>query len=469
MEQPNSNFDESASEYSHQAETVNSFDPIPFSSSQFEIAAKNDDIKRWIQNSSPLRAERPPSPLIETEASCINSDNCMYTSDAETYYKPARRSIPRVFTKMRLCASYFMNNSTCRRRPPCNYSHDVSSIDENAIFSLNPVELREAYKWALTSKLLFQHTFKAFVKKFSRQKGITELISMVDDIFMLDLFDRTPYIQQLVFALQNADFTFRGAIETLICNHGLKYVCLPDILLNLVIELEEDLKSNWNLIKEILKFKSGEIDFGVVNDIVSKIVKSGTKDLCVNICEDIFDKYVKNFENIDKDLLTDLLTLLYNHKLFEHYHNLKNKCNVLHAANGFSTRTSSLINGATSLLKRDQHEFKISKNSHSVSTNMQKETAVQTDSVDCCPPELDDNEIRDLLHSLRSENINLFVALLNKYKATDKVDSFALNTVVYLFKNHVDKQYFKLLKSLGGANSIQSNIFNYLNVFILQN
>lgn len=447
VEPIDNDFERPISELSRQADTVNSFEPVPFSSSASEIEARNNDIKRWIETSTPLGSEGSSQFEPQINNVIVNNNNsCALTSETESCCKSVSKKgstnyMPPVFRKMRLCLFYFLDKYECHKIH-CQYSHSIASINQKAIVSLKLQNLKDAYKWALLSKKVFQLTFKHFVRKFSRLKDTDQLISMVDDVLVLDVFDRTPYIQELVFALQNADFTFRSAIETLVRNHGGNNVCLLDILLNLVIELSDNLEEDWILLKEILKYRTGEIDFGVVNDIIAKALQFQTRGMCINICEDIFNKHVNNFENIDKKLFSDFLELLSSYNLMTQCNDLKTKYKTLHLPNGVSPIKDVSI--SPSVVSQDDN----SASSDKVESVMQMNSS-GNEKRDCCIPELDYNEICDLINSLRSKNINLFIALLSKYKSTDKMDSFALNTFVYLKENQIDREYSNLLKSLG--------------------
>lgn len=453
VEQVQNDFEQPISELSREADTVNSFEPVPFSSSASDIAAKNNDIQRWIENSSTLCPQSSIEPQTNTVVISNNNNSCASTSESENCCKSISKNgsgkIPLIYRKMRLCVYHFLDELQCFKKN-CLYSHTISSINENLILKSNLAELKEAYKWSLQSKIVFPVTFKHFVKRFSRLKDTDQLISMVDDVLVLDVFDRTPYIKQLVRALQNTGYTFGGAIETLVRNYGEKNVCLLDILLNFVIESTKDLNEDWILIKEILKCRSGEIDFGVVNDIVAKALQLQTPTIYINVSQDVFIEHVNNFENIDKKLLSDFLAQLYSHKLFKECNILKTKCKDL--SNGFSpirdVCTSPNASSVVSQSEQDDTGASIDLQSGKLEGNVQISSS-ETEKEDCCKLELDHSEILDLLSSLGSSNVNLFVALLNKYKCTDKVDSFALNTFVYLKENKVDKQYFNLLKSLG--------------------
>lgn len=504
VEPAESDLGQPVSELSSQGERGKSFEPTPFPASEEDVRARNNDIMRWVETISPsnLNETTPGQSQIDERSGFMSSPDNQTGSKAKQH--TFQRPLPFVFRKMYLCVYHFFDNLQCQKIY-CKFSHDPCSVNESAILNLHLAELKEAYAWILDSTLLFVHTFHAFVRRFHQLKQVTDLIDMAKDVMSLDLFDRTPYIKELVLALECSNYSFKHAVETLIRNHGLNHAGLPDILLNLVIESETDLEENWDLVKEILKYRSGEIDYGVVNDIMAKTLLSGTKQMCTNMCEDIFYAEVNNFENIDKTLLTELLTLLINHKLYNHYSKLKAKANI---ANGFSpaalAHQSSPSDGSSSLVYSDgstgngagapcnlQSEKRVSSTfgglqndtcdasfstsaqtdtcQTSISSGLQSNVPVNSlnekreernlpnsvknrrceDRNNCCLPELDSNELCDLLCSLKLGNIHLFVALLNKYKATDKVDSFALNTVVYLMKNQVDKQYFILLKNIG--------------------
>lgn len=443
-------------EVSTQVDQIDNFEPMTFSSSVSEIVARKNDIQRWIENTTP----------ICNDASIPSQSHTISISPNDNHGGKTKRIIRIPFVFRALCYYYISDDLDCPRQT-CLFSHSVQSISESEILSLDEAALKETYKYILTSKVLFQHTFKLFVKRFSRLKQVDELISLIDDIFVMDLFDRTPYVQNVVFALQNAGMSFKAAVETLILHHGSRNSCLTDILLNLVIESDEDLADNWTLVKEILKSRSGgEIDFGVVNDIIRKALKSNQKNLCRSVCEEVFS-HISNFSYIDKTLLHDFLTSLYNHKLILHYNTLKNKSKIQEQVNGYSHKNASSSSQSSSTISFNFFPNGMTQNSETSPTNFRSngivispesnryDMAVQTDSSvngneECCPPEMDDNEICFLVQSLRSENINSFVALLNKYKFTDKMDSFALNTVVYINNSEqVDREYFNLLKSLG--------------------
>lgn len=439
-----------------------SFQSAPFQTSTFDTLARNRDIQRWINTTNPPPPSLVCSPLVSPEIQ-ISSDTSVNTiPDSAPTVKLKKKNqltLPNVFRKMKLCKRHFSNNTSCTW-DTCSFSHSIVSIKENEILLLDQPELTEAYKWTLSSSL-FPHTFKAFAKRYSRLKDIKQLITMVDDILQTELYDRTPYIQIIVRALQNAGETFKDAITILITHHGFKSGCLPDILLRLVIDDEEHLPDNWIVIKEILKYEP-YIDHNIVSEILKKTIECNNRELCKSVCEDICYLF-NDFSNIDKELLLNFFTSLRSHKLCKQLDVMKSKTkNYLEwtAEQNKSSDTNSTVSliFPTNGVQQEYHpttslsiptKFQNGGTQHNNISELAIQTVATSNDKICCSEELDDNEICNLLHSLRTENINLFVALLNKCKSTEKVDSFALNTVVYFNEHQVDKQYFRWLKALG--------------------
>lgn len=157
-------------------------------------------------------------------------------------------------------------------------AHDVYNglREHQEILIMNLPHLKDVYKWTLSrSAYLFLNLFKSFTQRFSQLREIGELLNMVHDVLTVDVFNRTSYIQDVVFGLRNAGMDFKSAIGTLIEHKTEKQDSLLDVLLDLVVNSNENLVENWVIVEKILKHSSRDIDF--LSVIIKKTLKSGDR------------------------------------------------------------------------------------------------------------------------------------------------------------------------------------------------
>lgn len=437
----------------------NTFQTQPISPSFEEMQARRKDIHQWVENTFPLNNcenildnnnsilsyanSADNSKMLadivahKGEVSGVNNMCAIKEKNVEDSSNNQRRSwenkIPPVFKKMRLCVLHFHDNLRCYK-PNCVFSHSLCSVQCDAIACLNMPKLKEAYKWTLSFRTVFAFTFQAFCRRFSELKRQEELLEMVNDALKLDLFDRTPYVDQVIWALQEMGHSFNAAVELLHCHNERN----SDILLDVIIESSISLTENWALIQRILLSRTEKIDFGVVEDIIRRTLKSGSKNLCLQVYYDIFDRNLCDCRAINQSLLFDFLSCLYQHNLFAQYIELERKIKIGDTTIASTTSSTCSVRLSSTF-------------SHDDNSNFLLPSTADVHSGSCCQPELRDCEIRDLLDTLKNNDIKKFIELIKKYQSCGKTDSFALNTVVYLKQNNLQVEYFNLLKKIGNA------------------
>lgn len=453
--------------------SINSDTSMSLATSASEIAARNDDIQRWLDNSSPASTDNALSspPPSQTKLPVVNNSSSGSVSPP-TYSKThVMETIPSIYKRM--CWNYILDGYDCQRFH-CGFSHNVNDVRDRDILTMDLPQVKEVYKWTVSSsKPLLQSTFKLFARRFCRLSEVNQLIKMVDDIFTVDIFDRTPYVQDVVVALRYTGMTLVRAIETLIEHDKLQNMSLLDILLNLLINADGNLAEHWCVVEEILKHRSGNIDFGVLSDIIKKTLKSDDKELCRKVCNVLTQ--LNNFSNIDVSLLYDFLTKLCEHRLTLHYNTLRKKTNIHHMIPGFNLqpavqekRPSSLPDANVKVLSNGmlQHHSQtktivlndLDNSVASVSTqNERYDPALQATTPPQQQQEEDDHylsrltehEHQQILNCIRTKDVIALNALINKYKFTDKMEAFALVTAAYFNDGKTYMDFLTLLKGLG--------------------
>lgn len=339
-----------------------------------------------------------------------------------------------------ICKNFFV--SGCKYNP-CHFAHGITQQIKSQIFALDVENLMLTYRWTLQySMKLFTETFNSIVRRLARLDQTATLLGLVDDILQQDLFDRTPFIRQIVQALQNMGFSFSQAIDELITAHGYQNLCFADILLNLIVDMQAQLESNWTLIRRIIQYRTKEIDYGVISDIMKHSLQLNSLNLCKNICTDILDKHSVKFECIDEKIITDFMTQLYSFKLFDSYYILRQKSGIHPGANAVPYSPTGPLDV-------------VSNGSASPAISSRLFTVLPKEQLDAVDAEMTQEELSQLSCSLRPDNIHQFINLLQNYKCSCKVDSFAVNTVVCLTKmDHLDKSYWHMLKYVGKLNAL---------------
>lgn len=323
---------------------------------------------------------------------------------------------------------------TCERYQ-CRYHHRIHDEMKKKIFNLDLDELMSTYKWTMNFKNLFGEIFPLFVRRLARLNDTATLINLVNDIMQLDLLDRTPFILEIVRALQNVTFNFNETIQSLIATYGYDNPCFMDILLNLTVK-SGNLEENWISVRKIIEHRTEEIDHGVISDILKDSLKLNSINLCKNICVDIFEKHIVKFECIDKQIITDFLTQLLSFKIYDYCYKLRHK--------------SGVYPDVTDVPYSPTAPYRVVPLKHMSPGVSELPSVLPREQLDSVDTDLTKTELLELSQSLKPDNMHKFVNLLQNYKCSCKVDAFAANTVVCLRQmDHFDNSYWQMLKYVG--------------------
>lgn len=398
-----------------------------------------------VSHNVPKSGTKSSASSISQESQIHNLDIGQKTANGEALISEQKNTLNRsaILQQLRvlkipralngICKFYYISRCT---RPRCTYSHQIHDEIKSKILALDSEDLMNTYRWAQQFEKLFRDTFDFFVRRLARLKCIATLIKVVDDVMTLDIYDRTPFIRNVVVALQYMGFNFNKAIEELISAHGYQNTCLADILLALIVERENELETNWILVQKIIKYRTREIDHGVISDILKVSLKMNSIKLCKSICTDIIKNHSVKFECIDKQIVTNFMTQLASFKLFDFRNMLRDKSGVNPEANQVPY-SPTVVHGIVPL--GDQSPAGTSTLFSDLSTE-------RLNSVDM---DLTQQELKQLFNVIQ-DNMYLFVNLLQTYKCSCKVDSFAVNTVVFLARGgHLDESYWQMLKHVG--------------------
>lgn len=380
--------------------------------------------------------ENPPANVVEEWLEKVPSTGATSQSSRVSTGPFGTRSIPRAFKKV---CFRFMCYPRCTRTH-CYYMHSFENAIPN-LLNLKYDELQEAYKWALEYVTVFKGTFNAFTRRFSRLEKVPDLLNMIDDVLNIEVFDRTPFIQDIIHGLQYSGFSFKGAVEEVIVSYGCKNQTLSDILLNLITKQHQFLEENWSLVQTLIKSRNSDIDYGVINDILRIAVTSKSVLFCKDICEDILMKTNSNYSYIDKQLLRRFMQYLQQLDLHDYVHNL-NKIHTVDADLQMQPISPAHSLQSVTVEKIIPQCISPASTSHPL---ICKQNSIE----DISDSEMSQSEILELSESIRN-NLFEYIALLHRYKGTHKVNSFAVHTVATMQKvDRVDLAYMSMMKTLG--------------------
>lgn len=344
------------------------------------------------------------------------------------------KSMKKSFLKKKFLhfCKHFINGKQCRKNA-CSYLHKIPANIEDEMNLLTVNDTKFVFAQIAVMKRLFATLFPFVVERLKILKCTKALLELIDEILVLEVFDKTPYISLILEALITEAGSLKQAINVITNNFGIGKNVICDILLSLVVSREESLTQNWGIISNFIN-SNNNVDYGVISDIMEKCnAEPLNKELFMLVSSsliphtasaklvpaEIFSKFIHNLTQLNLQKFANIFT-----KTSE---TLKLSVGEIEKE---STDTSS---GISSQLQENE-----SLNEESLLHNIFK----KNDSVTLNQESLTNNivvmndlDFVNLANTVFEEKIVGYVDLLLKYNKNDGLkECFVVNSIA-VFKN----------------------------------
>lgn len=191
------------------------------------------------------------------------------------------------------------------------YDHSLPPNTKNDVSKMNIDDLTKFTKCIKSNHSILLEMLPCLIDRAKTLNNRTYLMNLIDDILLLESLDKTPLINMILESLQNDNYSLEKVIQDILLLYGSQKYVLCDILLSIVTSKAEPLITNWQSIRTLVKYRNN-IDFGVVNDILKKIVNEDqvNVDLMKSICNDILLTHNVLLEKIDVRTIQQFLLKL---------------------------------------------------------------------------------------------------------------------------------------------------------------
>ncbi|CAH1975760.1 unnamed protein product [Acanthoscelides obtectus] len=194
-----------------------------------------------------------------------------------------------------VCYFKFINGACTRSA--CKRPHEASQeVYVKKFEKASPSVVVEAYRFVKSlaqceNYLFYKGTYRSFLLAFGHHKLQNELISCIQDLFMLQhCLDVEDGIEYVLKGMQRCGLAFLEAVEKISYNVGfMQYPRLADYLLQLMSR-QSQLKSNWEVMKRLIKAR-GYISPQLASCILLKATNIYPPDK--NICKDVYTVIVE--------------------------------------------------------------------------------------------------------------------------------------------------------------------------------
>ncbi|XP_025834994.1 uncharacterized protein LOC108735743 isoform X2 [Agrilus planipennis] len=389
--------------------------------------------------------------------------------------------IPDIFRGV--CYHYFAKKN-CRRKPYCTRLHGLYPNTEESILNLSYEELQNVYNFT-KGKIVYKETFPFFINAYVKHKKILDLVSIVRDAVDQDMFERSPFVEKIVEAIQSIGYSFHQAIEEIITILGITNlnICLSDILINIVVRSSANLEVDWPLIKKLTKYRTDRLDHGVVEDIIRICVKFKNVQLCLNTFRDILNTQLVNLEQLNFEFLQKFVLILRQLNFIQESKILAGKAkiplnddDVVNDMNDVSSEKCLKENDVYQLkenvsfksFSEGEHMYENSYEFDELGANMSYSEA-ETSTPNCCDTIVPNNGapsevscssknisakvISSLANVIKDKDVSKFLGILEQYKSENYVESFVLNVVKLLEKEDL-RDVYKMMAKLFNTISI---------------
>ncbi|XP_071055361.1 reticulocyte-binding protein homolog 1-like isoform X2 [Onthophagus taurus] len=271
-----------------------------FSKNTIDFSKSLQDNTAKIENKSPLITSSAEPDVI------INPKITEWISKSSTVNK--NQSMDYGNFPKRWCYPYLETGKCVKFK--CPFKHTMLEVDFNAI---SPENFEIIFNGCVKFTYLFKTFFDSLLNYLMEKERKDLILSLVLHVMKRVKDEKMPFVKKIITTLKNIGFTFVEAINEILFTCGRSNEGLLDILLAFAVEDEDCVKTSWNVIANLINFRRTGLDFGVTQDIFTKCLNDYDQILAENIYKDVIVKNNFNLNQIDRSILINYILLLQDH------------------------------------------------------------------------------------------------------------------------------------------------------------